>query len=109
MARVTVEDCLKTLDNRFGLVHLTAKRVRQLRERAKPYLESRNKDIVLSLREIAAGKIYSVSADEVALARSQAEAREREALSVAMLAAESSSIKKVIARLDELEEDADQG
>ena len=57
MARVTVEDCLERVDNRFQLVHLAARRVRQLRQGSKPYSERDNKDIVLSLREIASGKI----------------------------------------------------
>jgi len=57
MARVTVEDCLERVENRFQLVHLAAKRVRQLRSGAKPMSDRDNKDIVLSLREIAAGKI----------------------------------------------------
>ncbi len=58
MARVTVEDCLKTVKNRFELIHLAAKRVRQLRSGAEPLIVCKNKDVVVSLREIAAGKIY---------------------------------------------------
>jgi DNA-directed RNA polymerase subunit omega len=59
MARITVEDCLKKVDNRFALIHLAAKRVRQLRKGAEPLVSSKNKDIVVSLREIAAGKIFA--------------------------------------------------
>lgn len=55
MARVTVEDCLRKVNNRFGLVHLAAQRVRQFRQGAKPCLESKNKEVVVSLREAAAG------------------------------------------------------
>ena len=57
MARVTVEDCLERVENRFQLVHLAAKRVRQLRMGAKAMSDRDNKDIVLSLREIAGSKI----------------------------------------------------
>ncbi|MBW2304204.1 MAG: DNA-directed RNA polymerase subunit omega [Deltaproteobacteria bacterium] len=57
MARITVEDCLKKVNNRFTLIHMAAKRVRQLRKGAEPTIQSKNKDIVVSLREIAAGKV----------------------------------------------------
>lgn len=58
MARVTVEDCLEKVDNRFLLVMLASKRVKQLYKGAKPLIEnSSNKNVVLSLREIAAGKV----------------------------------------------------
>jgi len=62
MARVTIEDCLEKVDNRFALVHLGAKRVRQLYKGAPVLLEERvkNKEIVVALREIAAGKIAGV-------------------------------------------------
>ena len=83
MARVTVEDCLEKVDNRFKLVHLAAKRVRQLREGAKPHLDSKNKEIVVSLREVASGDIYPVSAEEAERERQEAEDRERELLSIA--------------------------
>ncbi|HEX5773898.1 MAG TPA: DNA-directed RNA polymerase subunit omega [Geomobilimonas sp.] len=58
MARVTVEDCLEKVDNRFLLVMLASKRVKQLYKGAKPLIDnSSNKNVVLSLREIAAGKV----------------------------------------------------
>ncbi|MBI3181226.1 MAG: DNA-directed RNA polymerase subunit omega [Myxococcales bacterium] len=58
MARVTVEDCLPQVDNRFALVLLAAKRARQLMAGARPIVEgSKNKPPVLSLREIATGKV----------------------------------------------------
>ena len=59
MARVTVEDCLENMDNRFALVLLGAQRARQLLKGAKPTVEhSKNKAAVLALREIAAGNVY---------------------------------------------------
>lgn len=58
MARVTIEDCLKNVDNRFTLVHLAAKRVRQVREGAELLVKSsKNGDVVTVLREIAANRI----------------------------------------------------
>jgi len=59
MARVTVEDCLANVDSRFTLVHLAVRRVLQLRHGAPLILENvkGNKEVVLALREIAAGKI----------------------------------------------------
>ncbi len=64
MARITVEDCLEKVDNRFTLIHMTAKRVRQLRKGAEPTIVSKNKDIVVSLREIVAGKVVKVEGRE---------------------------------------------
>ena len=58
MARVTIEDCLKNVDNRFTLVHLAAKRVRQVREGSDLLVKSsNNEDVVTVLREIAAGRV----------------------------------------------------
>lgn len=57
MARITIEDCLEKVENRYELVHLTTKRVKQLREGADSLVKSKNKEIVTALREIAAGKI----------------------------------------------------
>lgn len=59
MARVTVEDCLEFVDNRFLLVMLASKRVKQHYKGARPLIDNKgeNKNVVLSLREIAAGKV----------------------------------------------------
>ena len=57
MARITVEDCLQKVNNRFALIHMAAKRVRQLRKGAEPMVVSKNRDVVISLREIAAGHV----------------------------------------------------
>lgn len=58
MARITVEDCLKRVSNRFLLVNMAAKRVRQLREGSEYLVSSpKNEDIVVALREIAAGMV----------------------------------------------------
>jgi DNA-directed RNA polymerase subunit omega len=57
MARVTIEDCLRQVPNRFALIHLAAKRVRQFYKGAPPLIKSDNKEIVVALREIAAAKI----------------------------------------------------
>ena len=57
MARITVEDCVDKGLTRFELVIIAAKRARQLLKGAKPLIESDNRDIVIALREIAAGKV----------------------------------------------------
>lgn len=58
MARITIEDCLKRVNNRFILVNMAVKRVRQIREGSEYLVSSpKNEDIVVALREIAAGKI----------------------------------------------------
>jgi DNA-directed RNA polymerase subunit omega len=60
MARVTIEDCLEKVESRFALVHLAVRRVLQLRSGAPLLIESpKNKEVVLALREIAAGKVNS--------------------------------------------------
>jgi DNA-directed RNA polymerase subunit omega len=57
MARVTVEDCLEKIPNRFELAMLASKRARQLFRGAKPLLATDNREVVTALREIAAGKV----------------------------------------------------
>ena len=60
MARITVEDCLKRVTNRFVLVNMVSKRVRQIRE-GSDYLVSspKNEDVGVALREVAAGRVGS--------------------------------------------------
>lgn len=54
MARVTVEDCLDKVDNRFQLVLVATKRARQLAKGAQPFVDWENdKPTVVALREIA--------------------------------------------------------
>jgi len=57
MARVTIEDCLKSINNRFVLVQMSIKRTRQLLKGSKTLVESDNREVVNSLREIAQGKV----------------------------------------------------
>lgn len=59
MARVTVEDCLENVDNRFQLVMLATKRARQIATKGfEPLVaEENDKPTVIALREIADGKI----------------------------------------------------
>jgi DNA-directed RNA polymerase subunit omega len=57
MARITVEDCLQRVPNRFELVLLAARRAKQLLKGARPLVESDNKEIVTALREIGAEKV----------------------------------------------------
>lgn len=68
MARITVEDCLKEVgsENRFTLIHLALARLKQHRQ-GMPYLtEGKNKEIVMTLREIAAGKVTAGNIKQLA-------------------------------------------
>lgn len=58
VARVTIEDCLEQLNNRFALVILGAERARQLAKGAHPLVDCTNKPAVTALREIAAEKVH---------------------------------------------------
>ena len=81
MARITVEDCLEVVDNRFELVMMAAKRARQLSNGVEPQLdnsEANDKPTVLALREIAARRIDQPYID--AVDKSERERKEREAL-----------------------------
>jgi DNA-directed RNA polymerase subunit omega len=57
LARVTVEDCLEKVGNRFALVILAAERARQLSKGARPLVACDNKPAVTALREIADGHV----------------------------------------------------
>jgi len=58
MARITVEDCTEKVPNRFHLVQMAAIRTKQLKKGARPLVQSEdNKEVVVALREIAAGYI----------------------------------------------------
>jgi DNA-directed RNA polymerase subunit omega len=60
MARITVEDCLEQIPNRFELVLGAARRAKQLLKGARPLVESDNKEVVTALREIASRKVSLV-------------------------------------------------
>lgn len=65
MARITIDDCLKRVPNRFLLANIVAKRVRQIREGSEYLVSSpKNEDIVISLREVAAGRIKVVNENQ---------------------------------------------
>ena len=83
MARITIEDSLKRVDNRFKLVNATARRVRQIREGSEYLVVSpKNEDIVVALREIAAGRVLVqqeiAEPEEVEAEAEEAEAKEAE-------------------------------
>jgi len=68
MARITVQDCLIRVgdNNRFSLVHLAVERVKQRRQGAPLLVPPRkNKEIVMALREIAAGKVNFENINEL--------------------------------------------
>lgn len=58
MARITIEDCTALVPNRFHLVQMAAIRTKQIKKGAKALVQAEdNKEVVLSLREIAAGYV----------------------------------------------------
>ena len=82
MARITIEDCLEKVPSRFQLVHMAAKRVRQIREGSEYLVNSpKNEDIVVALREIAADKVRVRTAEietETAIVEEETTAEEEE-------------------------------
>ncbi|SIQ64595.1 DNA-directed RNA polymerase subunit omega [Solilutibacter tolerans] len=81
MARITVQDCLEVVDNRFELVMMAAKRARQLAKGVEPRLDNSEHDdkpTVLALREIAGRVIDEPYID--AVEKAEKERKEREAL-----------------------------
>lgn len=64
MARITVEDCLARIPNRFQLVVVAARRAKELLQGSPPQVKAENKEIVTALREIAAGKVWKVDPEE---------------------------------------------
>jgi DNA-directed RNA polymerase subunit omega len=80
MARVTVEDCLAKVPNRFELSLAAARRAKQLLKGARPLVEADNKELVIALREIAAGRVEVTRGDDESEASSaSAQATEPEA------------------------------
>jgi DNA-directed RNA polymerase subunit omega len=66
MARIVVQDCLERIPNRFVLVMLAARRMRQLQKGSDPLIECRNKEAVTALREIAEGQVGLKDTDKLA-------------------------------------------
>jgi len=79
MARITVEDCLEKVDNRFELVLMATKRARQLSKGAESLVDNpHDKPTVLALREIALGKVNQGLIHQIE--QQEREKAEREAL-----------------------------
>jgi len=78
MARVTVEDCMERVNNRFALVILAAQRTRELMKGSRSLVKSKNKAAVTALREIAADKVYfDQDVDKVVEEHIEAQRRKR--------------------------------
>lgn len=63
MARVTIEDCLENVDNRFVLVHVASQRAKELYRGSQSLVKCKNREVVIALREIAAGYITKKQKD----------------------------------------------
>jgi len=78
MARVTVEDCLDFVENRFHLVLLASKRARQISYGKEPFVDWENdKPTVVALREIADGKMSNSILDKIAREQKERDDLER--------------------------------
>jgi DNA-directed RNA polymerase subunit omega len=64
MARITIEDCLDKVPNRFKLATVASKRAKTLLRGARPQVDSNNKEVVTALREVAAGIVLPVEPDD---------------------------------------------
>lgn len=79
MARVTIEDCLSKIDNRFKLILLASKRAGQLAKGADPLVEvDGDKPVVIALREIAGGLINEQFVNSIASSDTFVNSEERE-------------------------------
>ncbi|MFO7718582.1 MAG: DNA-directed RNA polymerase subunit omega [Thermodesulfobacteriota bacterium] len=68
MARITVEDCLEQTNNRFLVAQMAIKRVEEYRDGYPKLVQSKNKEVVTALREIAAGEVIpSENLEQVAI------------------------------------------
>ena len=65
MARITVEDCLKQVKNRFALVVIASKRAKQILGGSTALVKADNKEVVKALREIAEGKVRFATDEEM--------------------------------------------
>ena len=110
MARITVEDCLEKVDNRFHLVRVASKRARQLMNGKEPTLEWDNdKATVLALREIAAGNITEEMLNEKPVVNDEDSLFEQDAIDAeigAVLDADASENQETVElKADEILED----
>ena len=79
MARVTVEDCLENVVNRFALVHATSQRVMMMYQGSPDLVDCDNREIVTALREIGDGfiKLFDLPEEDPTTAKKKAKSRGR--------------------------------
>ena len=111
MARITVEDCLEKVNNRFHLVRVASKRARQIMNGKEPTLEWDNdKATVLALREIAAGNITEEMLNEKPIINDEDSIFEQDEIDAeigAVLDADASENQETVElKVDEILEDA---
>ena len=97
MARVTVEDCLEQVENRFALVLLAAQRTRQLMKGDDALVDNStdNKEAVTALREIAAGKITLDDLARIRADNERVDELERNALAENAAEARAAALEKL--------------
>ena len=110
MARVTVEDCLGMVENRFQLVLVATKRARQLANGVQPLVEWENdKPTIVALREIAEGLIDASILDEPLYPVMEEEETEEEGASEETVATDEEKVEAKVAADTDAEVDADAG
>ena len=110
MARVTVEDCLGKVENRFQLVLVATKRARQLANGVQPLVEWENdKPTIVALREIADGLIDASILDEPLYPVMEEEETEEEGASEETVATDEEKVEAKVAADTDAEVDADAG
>jgi len=101
MARITVEDCLGKVGNRFELVLLATKRARQIARGVEPLVAANNdKPTVIALREIAEGKVDKAMVDEQERLEAEQAAHEAALQAAEAIAAETLAREGDAAALD---------
>ena len=101
MARVTVEDCLEQVENRFSLVLLAAQRTRQLMKGHEALIDNEgdNKEAVTALREIAAGLVTLDDMARIRAENDEADRAERAALAENAAQARATALERIQAAL----------
>ncbi len=92
MARITVEDSLKVVPSRFSLVHVASKRARQILKGSTPLVETSNRAVVTSLREIASNQVRVATAEDIAREEKK-KAKKKAAVMEKMVAAQAAEVE----------------
>lgn len=106
MARITIEDCNKYVNNRFDLVIVAAQRGKELNHGAKPQIDhTKEKEAIIALREIAAGKLKIENLEKAIIKKTFTENQEEEKVEKHLIDEELNS--KVLEEIESLKQHKD--